>query len=100
MAEFNTYGEYVTSMITNVARIEAIEKVLDNLFNVALKAADNMDIEEYSLDDDQVKIKTVYRNIDDVQNAITNFEKMRNMYISRINGRRMVLRDWRSLRNY
>jgi len=58
-----------------------------------------MDIEEYTLDDGQSKISTKYRDIASVIKAIGDYEKLRQMYINRINGRIVRLIPANSITN-
>ena len=50
-------------------------------------------IAEYQLDDGQIKIKTAYNSISQVEAGINSLEKLKNIYINRMRGRVTVLRD-------
>lgn len=68
-------------------KLAKIDAVTDSLLTTAMKAALTGDTVEYSLDDGQMVTKQTFRNVEDIEKAITAFEKLRNMYSSRLNGR-------------
>jgi len=90
------YIESGTSLRDKVTKIDALITALED---IALNSAGNMDIEDYSLDDGQSKISTTYRDIDSIIKAISDFEKLRQMYINRINGRIVRLLPANSITN-
>ena len=55
-------------------------------------------ISEYQLDDGQVKIRTAYRSIKEVEDGILALERMKHLYLNRLNGRITILRDEKSYR--
>ena len=64
---------------------------------------DNMDgaagkFSSYELDDGQIKIKTMYRSVADINASIDGLEKMKIRYESRLYGRKTVLRDRGTMR--
>lgn len=84
------YIDCASDLRSKIARIEAIIAALET---TALKAAANDNISEYSLNDGQTVIRTVYKSAQDVLNSIMAFEKIRQMYINRLNGRVIRLVD-------
>lgn len=84
---FDTAGLYLETVSGNEAKIAAIDNIIATLLTTAATAAGSDNISEYSLNDGQVIIKTLYRGSDSIYEAIKNFEKLRQFYISRINGR-------------
>lgn len=91
---------YLVSRESVVARIAAIDALIDvMLLTMADHAAGaGATISEYQLDDGQVKIRTGYRSIQEVESGIAALEKMKQMYINRHNGRVTILRDEKSFR--
>ena len=79
-------------------KITKIEGIITALEDAAIVAASGQDITEYSLDDGQSKIKTVYRSVDSIANSIKSFERIKQMYQNRLNGRVMHMVDGKSLR--
>ncbi len=84
------YIEKASTIRDKITRIDAIISALES---TALKAAANDNIKEYSLDDGQTKILTIYKGADQVLASIMSFERIRQMYINRLNGRMVRLVD-------
>jgi len=95
-----TPREYIESKTNLLARIQAIDALIDAMIlSLADYAAgQNTAIEEYQMDDGQMKIRTKYRSPKDVDAAVIQFEKMKQMYVNRYNGRITYLRDNRTFR--
>ncbi len=80
-----------------ICRIEAIIKALEDK---ALTAIKDEDLIEYTLDDGQQKIKTVFRGVNAILRAIKGYEQLLQMYANRFNGRITVLKDRNSQRTH
>jgi hypothetical protein len=93
MVYYDSADIYIQSCTTIREKIARIDAIITALENTALKAAANDNITEYSLNDGQTIIRTVYKGADAVLNSIAAFEKIRQMYINRLNGRVMRLVD-------
>lgn len=89
---------YIDGGINLRDKITRIDAIITALEDSALKAAASGNISEYSLDDGQTKIKTVYRNATDVSNAISAFETIRQRWINQLNGRHMRFVDSKNFR--
>lgn len=96
---FDSTGAYVDSKSTLNAKIAAWSAIIDALTTLAASAVDTGNFDEYSLDDGQTKIRTKYRSVDDIFNAIRNAERMRNIYIGRRCGRVTRLVDGKNFIN-
>ena len=95
-----TITGYLQSRVTLSSRIEAIDLLITNailLMGDTISGAGG-NISSYELDDGQVKIKTMYRSIGDVEAGIKALERMKQLYINQLNGRSCVLRDKRTYR--
>ncbi len=92
--------DYITSQTTLNERIKAIDNLIDVMILRLTEVAEgqNSSIEEYQLDDGQMKIRTRYRTVTDVEVGIRSLEKMKQLFINRRDGRVMYLRDSRSFR--
>jgi hypothetical protein len=90
---YDSCAIYIDSATTVAARIVRIDAVIDALESSMLKAAAGENISEYSLDDGQTKISTVYRSTDQIMNSIMGLEKLKQYYINRLNGRVVRLVD-------
>lgn len=95
--EVTTASIYVASASSLQAKITRIDSIITALEVMAVDAAATGNFEEYSLDDGQTKIRTVYRNMTDVEAAIEGFTKLKNKYINQLNGRGARLVDQRNI---
>ncbi len=96
MVVFDSLDVYVTSAKSNLERIQKIDNIINLLLDVAVKMAAQQVYSEYTLDDGQSKISTVYRDTASVERAILAFESLKMMYINRTNGRMVRLVDSRN----
>lgn len=90
------YIEIATTLKDKIAKIDAVITALETS---ALTAAGKGAIQEYSLDDGQTKIRTVYRNAKEVADSISAFETIRQRYINQLNGRMTRLVDSKNFTN-
>lgn len=74
-------------------KINRMDQVISALMTTALNAASTANFSEYQLNDGQTVIKTVYRTVEDIQRSIMAFERLRQMYVNRLNGRAFRLVD-------
>jgi hypothetical protein len=88
------YIQSASSLKESYERIQAIILALQlAVVDLAPKAG----LTDYSLDDGQVKIKTSYRNADDIAKAILSYEKIAQGILNQLNGRVMTVRNGRGL---
>ena len=102
MTYFDSAAIYIDSATSLCDKITRIDAVIDGLLTNALKAAATDNIEEYSLNDGQTIIKTIYRNAESVMKSIKAFEALKQLYVNRLNGRVVRLVDSKNFtgRNY
>lgn len=95
-----TVTQYLESKQKLQERICAIDALIDVMILRITEVAEgqNSSFEEYQLDDGQMKIKTRYRTVSDVQMGIHALETQKQLYVNRLNGRVMIARDLRSFR--
>ena len=96
MAIYNNISLYLEDATCLKDKIVKLDAIITALEDSALKGAEAQDIDEYWLDDGQTKIKNVFRDPNQIFNAIINYEKMRQIYLNRLNGRGMRLIDFNS----
>lgn len=82
---FDNATLYIESSTDLEARVARIKQVITGLENMAISAATTGNFSEYSLDDGQTKIRTVYRNMTEVQAAIMAFDKILQTLLQRLN---------------
>jgi len=95
-----TITEFLQSKTTTAARLEAIEICIDKAILLMSEHIDGIGggIEEYQVDDSQIKIKTRYRSIKDIEASISALEKMRNRYLNQVKGRQVIMKDIRTFK--
>jgi hypothetical protein len=95
MTEYTCISGYLESKTTLQARITAIDAIIDTslllLADTASGAGGN--VAYYELDDDQVRIKTGYRSIDQVAAGINALTMIKNKWINQLNGRAVTMQD-------
>lgn len=84
---FDSAAIYIESCTDLRAKITAIDNVITALESMALTAAATGDLQEYFLDDGQTKIKTTYRDVNQVSASILGFMRIRETYVNKLNGR-------------
>lgn len=84
-----TIIDYLNHKTTLKAKIQAIEDLTAKMFEASLEGALglNSGIQEYSMDDGQIKVKTVYRSVDQILASIKTLEALKQMYLNQLNGR-------------
>ncbi len=96
MVIFKSASEYVGTCASLAAKIAAIELIQEALLTTAMRAVEQGDISQYSLNDGQVIISTTYRNSTEITNAYNSFERIKQMFINRKNGRMIRLVDYKT----
>lgn len=91
---------YVESATTLEARLERICQIIEGLEaqQLTMATGTTQDISEYSINDGQVTIRTVYKSISEITSAIEYYEKAKQRIVNKLNGRQMALRPWQGLR--
>ena len=87
LTTYDSAAIYIETSDALCDKIDKLDAIIAALETAALTASANQGIEEYELDDGQVKIKTKYRNAEDIIKSINAYEKMRQLYINRLNKR-------------
>ena len=97
ISEFVNSGNFTNRKDLYRDRIRKIDLVIDGLLTNALDAASTNNIEEFSLNDGQTVIKTIYNGADDVFKSITVAEKLRTFYQNMITGHATRMIDHKSI---
>jgi len=93
---YHTITEYVastTDVQTRLSRVRATIAALDLQLLTMAGNSNKTTIDEYSLDDGQTKIRTIYRNPTDILQAIKALEQMESRLERRLRGGTFILRD-------
>lgn len=89
---FITISQYVEGKPSLLAKIKAYNDLIDALELKLLDTIGDANYEELQMDDGQMKIRTRYRNVQDVEAGIMALEKAKQRYVNRYNGRTTILR--------
>lgn len=88
------------TIVSAQARIVKINTIIDTLLDAQLVFAADPNKQEYGLDDGQTKIKVTYRDLDAVAASIMQWEKVKSLYVNRVNGRVTRSLDSRNFPNW
>lgn len=91
-SNYITLSEYIESKSKLIGKIQTYDLIIEKLEEAMLLAIESGHIKQYEFDDGLMKVRTEYRSVNDIANAMTGYERLRQMYINRYNGRVRVLR--------
>lgn len=91
-SNYITLSEYIESKSKLIGKIQTYDLIIKKLEEAMLLAIESGHIKQYEFDDGLMKVRTEYRSVNDIANAMTGYERLRQMYINRYNGRVRVLR--------
>lgn len=89
---YYTISQYIESKTTIRDKIQAYQNLIDAMELKLLDSIGNSDLEEYQVETGQMKVRTRYRTVQNVQDGIKALEQAKQRYINRYNGRVSVLR--------
>jgi len=95
---YNSEFDYIDSATTLIVRLNRIRAIAAELELILLKAASTDNIEEYSLDDGQTKIKTIYRSVGSITAGLVALDALEQRIINRLQGRVVRLVDEKNFR--
>jgi len=84
---------YIKTAATLTGQIQKIDEIIGVLLDTLLKGALTADLEELQLNDGQTIIKTIYRNLDQINSTIDGLTLYRNKLEFKIKGRVKRLRN-------
>lgn len=90
--EYMTIPQYVECKSKLIGKIATYDILIEGMEASLLEATVSGNISEYEMDDGQMKVRTRYRSLNDMNNALMGLIKMRQYYINKHNGRVTVLR--------
>ena len=88
---------YIESADSMLDKIDRYDTIISALTTQAETAAGDSNVEEYLVDDGQIKIKTLYRDPMSIAEAILRFEQLKNRLLNKLNGATFVLKSRRGL---
>jgi len=87
-----TVSQYIECKSSLLEKIQAINAVISAMELKLLDVTESTALDEYQLDDGQMKVRTKYRNVADVMAGISALEQLKQRYVNRYNGCRIVIR--------
>lgn len=90
--EYMTIPQYIECKSKIIGKIATYDILIESMEASLLEAIASGHISEYEMDDSMMRVRTRYRSINDMQNALNGLIRMRQYYINKFNGRRTVLR--------
>jgi len=92
---FVSIRKYILSCKSVSEIIATIDKIILDLFLLAAdpETTNREYISEYSMDDGQMKVKAVYKDISSIMTSIEALNKMRTYYVNKSTGRSFRLID-------
>jgi hypothetical protein len=92
---FRLYIEDADDLCDKITRVEtAINALIDLLATSALED----DVKEYRLDDGQTTIRVAKRSVAEIERSINGLERVKQIYVNRLNGRVTRLVDHETTR--
>lgn len=89
---------YIKSASSLKERYDRICTIIYALEDILLDSTGQSDIDEYKINDGQMKIETIYRSVEDMVDGINKLEVIRERIFNQLNGRNVVLRPHQGLR--
>jgi len=96
MQEFESIKIYIENAQGLKDKVDRYCAIIEALEDAALKGAEIQDVEEYWLDDGQTKIKNIFRNPNEIFQAILNYQKLLQIALNKLNGRSFRMVDFNS----
>jgi hypothetical protein len=84
MVVYTSISQYLQTSSTLKERIDRIDSIILSMLGALEKAVTTGHFDEYSMDDGQVKIDTVYRDPNALTKTIEGLEKLNQMYRQRL----------------
>lgn len=81
-------------------RVDKINAIIDTLLDAQIAFQADPNKKEYRLDDGQTKVSVQYRDLEAVAAAILVWERTKQIYLNRINGRMVRLVDSKNMPNW
>ena len=90
--EYLTIPQYIESKSKLIGKVATYDILIEKMEQSLLEATMSGHLSEYEIDDSMMKVRTRYRSLTDLNNALNGLIKMRQYYVNKYNGRVTVLR--------
>ena len=85
--EYMTISQYVECKSKLIGKIATYDILIESMEAAVLEATVSGHLNQWELDDGQMKVRSMYRSIGQMTDGLTGLIKIREMYINRLNGR-------------
>lgn len=83
---FMTISEFVECKSKLIGKVATYDILIQKFEEAILAGAESGHILQYEMDDGQMKVRTQYRNMKDMTEAMNGLIKIRQYYINKANG--------------
>lgn len=90
--EYMTIPQYVECKSKLIGKIATYDLLIENMEAALLEGIASGHLNQYEMDDGQMKVRAQYRSVDQMRAGINGLIGLREMYINRFNGRATTLR--------
>lgn len=90
-ADYMTIPQFFESKSKLIGKIATYDLLIEGLEQAMLASVESGHLVQYELDDGQIKVRTMYRSVKDLTDAMNGFIKLRQYYINKANGRSIRL---------
>lgn len=89
---YMTIAQYVEEKSKLIGKVATYDILIEKLELAILTSMDNGHLTQLEVDDSMMRVRSNYRSVTDMTNAMNALRKIRQDYINRYNGRISVLR--------
>lgn len=90
--EYMTISQYVEAKSKLIGKIATYDILIEKMEASILEATVSGHLVQYEVDDGFMKVRSQFRSVSDMTQALAGLETLRQRYINRHNGRCTVLR--------
>jgi hypothetical protein len=90
-AEFTTVSAYFECKSKLIGKIATYDLLIESMEKTLMAGIESGHLLQWELDDGQMKVRSQYRNVNDLSNAMQGLIKLRQYYINKANGRSIRL---------
>lgn len=85
--DYMTIPQFFECKSKLIGKIATYDLLIEGLEQAMMASTESGHLVQYELDDGQMKVRSMYRNVTDLVDAMNGFIKLRQYWINRANGR-------------
>lgn len=86
-SDYMTIVQYVECKSKIIGKIATYDLLIESMEKTLLEATVSGHLNQWELDDGQMKVRSMYRSVDQLVNGMQGLRKIRQDYINQYNGR-------------